>query len=250
MCPGIWLHLGCRALNAPAPLGSRGKTNGETLSLSPQGVTEGVREGDTSPATGPRLWEQNQPVWVNPGRANPGVGTRCQSCPSRQRGQSCWQGGRWERLGSLFPGTSGEGWLLTRCPLYSQQMNDFLLWQQRWPVRALLVAPSALPKLIPESLSSAGLLPAARSCHIQPRQRPRSSEPMGAEPEGPGERLGWRRGRRGSRKELWLRLGSAAAQKNGEKTAREPPAHAGLCPGGAGQLPDNPRGGLSLLASA
>lgn len=91
------------------------------------------------------------------------------------------------------------------------------------------MAPAALPaafpcsrRVLPPSLSSAGLLPAVRSCQIQPSCAGRGlgSIPAGAgpgcelmmrEPEVAGERLGWRRARRSSRKELSLPLGFAAA---------------------------------------
>lgn len=132
------------------------------------------------------------------------------------------------------------------------------------------MAPAALPaafprsrRVLPPSLSSAGLLPAVRSCQIQPSCAGRGlgSIPAGAgpgcelmmrEPEVAGERLGWRRARRSSRKELSLPLGFAAALaalgETGKKAAREPPAHAGLCPGDTGQLQGNPSAGWECPA--
>lgn len=104
-----------------------------------------------------------------------------------------------------------------------------LCWWLPLPSQPPLPPPAASPPHLPPSPSPAGLLPAVRSCQIQPSCAGRglgsipAGEGPGCElmvrvPEVAGKRLGWRRGRRSSRK-----------RSSGCLLASQPPAaHAGL----------------------
>lgn len=168
-----------------------------------------------------------------PGLSLPAKATRL--LPGRAPGES----------GSLSSSTSREGWFLTHCRLYSQQINNFLLWQRHWPVSACAggshCPPSRLSPLpegpcrtsrhprpqlgsfqLRRAVRSSPAVPAAASGTSRREQGP-GCELMMRVPEVAGKRLGWRRGRRSSRKELPPPLGFAAALaalgETGEKSS-------------------------------
>lgn len=142
--------------------------------------------GESRPCSTPGWGHSAQPVptpspWGRGARV-PGLSlpTKATGLPAgRARGEP----------GSLCSGTSGEGWVLTRCRLYSQQINNFLSWQQRWPVRVhaggsrcppsrLSPLPEGPPSILVLSWapsSCAELSDPAQLCRPRPREHPGGS---------------------------------------------------------------------------
>jgi len=129
MCPGIWLHSGCRALNTPAPAAATEAGGKQAGTRRWRGVTavtgRGLLEGAMAAAPGQGESHGERGLSAA-GRSRGRVSSRRgdvvprqtpsrRGCLSAQRRQGCSQGGREGEGGWLFSGASG-GWFFDSLP--------------------------------------------------------------------------------------------------------------------------------------